>query len=110
MRAYKGSNGLCTNVNADCNTWDRLTGSCLSCYKGYALTNGVCVKSDQEGPKDQGCKTWDWDRQVCLECSARYVSRNGVCVSVDHHAQHGTLKVPALPAIPAIPYLMASAQ
>ena len=62
---------------------------CTSCYKGYNLEGGLCVRAPDAGPSDLGCKTWDWDNQVCLECSTRWVMDNGVCVPVsDDCAEH----------------------
>lgn len=29
------SNGICSEVNVNCNTFDALTGACLTCYSGY---------------------------------------------------------------------------
>ena len=38
-RAFFNVDGKCTPVNDNCNTWDRMTGECLTCYKGYELNN-----------------------------------------------------------------------
>jgi proprotein convertase subtilisin/kexin type 5 len=43
FHSYLKANGICTAVNDFCNTWDKLDGNCLSCYKGYDLVNGTCV-------------------------------------------------------------------
>jgi hypothetical protein len=36
--------GICVRVNDQCNTFDLTTALCLSCYRGYLLVSGVCVK------------------------------------------------------------------
>jgi hypothetical protein len=65
-RAYFDSNGVCREVNKNCNTWDAFDGFCLTCYKGYEIKNGNCILSDVTGPTDNGCKRWDWDNKKCL--------------------------------------------
>lgn len=75
-------NGICISVDDSCSSWND-GGLCVTCYKGYNVLDGVCVRADQTAPKDRGCKAWDWDRQICLECSYRHVGRNGRCISVD---------------------------
>lgn len=40
---YIDSSKLCAEVSPLCATYDVNGGSCTSCYKGYALQNGVCV-------------------------------------------------------------------
>ena len=86
QRAFYDEQGICREVNKNCNTWDAYDGLCLTCYKGFELDNNSnCVASDQTGPKDLGCKRWDWDNQKCLECSTRWVfGANGACVPVDN--------------------------
>ena len=82
-RWVKGANGVCVPVSDVCATWGA-DGICTACYKGYNLSNGVCVLADLHGPTDLGCKRWDWDNQKCLECSARWtMGANGVCVAVN---------------------------
>ena len=75
-----GANGLCVPVDNACASFDSTSGFCTACYKGYALSNGVCVLAKNNGPTDLGCKTWDWDKQKCLECSYRWVfGKNSQC-------------------------------
>lgn len=47
-RYFKGQSGLCQQVNNLCNTWDSSNGNCLTCYPGYALSNGQCSVSNNQ--------------------------------------------------------------
>lgn len=82
-RAYFDVNRICQKVSDNCNTWDKLTGECLTCYKGYDLNNGSCVYSalNTRAPEDAGCRTWN--NGVCTECSTNWVFNvNGLCIPV----------------------------
>ncbi len=57
--------GICQEVNTLCNTYDN-RGNCLSCYPGFTLVSGTCLK-EQKQISDDNCKTWD--KSVCVECS-----------------------------------------
>ena len=62
-----------------------MNGDCTECFKGYDLTNGLCLFSDFNNakPADSGCATWDWDNQVCLACSKDWTfNADKVCVPV----------------------------
>jgi hypothetical protein len=67
-----GANGLCVPVDSFCSAFDRISGLCTVCYKGYTLNKGVCVLAKNTEPNDIGCKVWDWDNQKCLQCSQRW--------------------------------------
>lgn len=43
---YRDSKGICQQVNPLCRTFDEkdTSGACQSCYIGYELKNGECVK------------------------------------------------------------------
>lgn len=82
-RSYFNTNGVCTAVSDKCNTWDKLTGVCLSCYAGYDLANGSCTysPSNTANPTDSGCQTWE--NGVCKACSTNWVfNAKGVCTPV----------------------------
>ena len=83
-RTYFDSNGICQSVSAQCSTWDKLTGECLTCFSGYAISNGACVISEKpDHPADVGCRQWDWANQKCLKCSFRWAfNKDGTCVPV----------------------------
>ncbi len=76
------NNGVCAPVSDQCNTYD-LAGNCVTCYKGYNLVGGKCVKAPVEKVSDLGCGLWDWNNHKCLQCSSNYIfNNNGVCVPV----------------------------
>jgi len=84
-RTFFDANGVCTSVSALCNTFDKSSGSCLTCFAGYDLLNGECVDSPSNTakPADLGCGEWDWKNQKCLACSNRWAFNNDkVCVPV----------------------------
>ena len=91
-RTYFNKNGLCTPVSAQCNTFDKSTGHCLTCFAGYDVVDGACVYSpaNTAAPADLGCANWDWNNQVCLACSKRWAfNANKICVPVaDQCATH----------------------
>lgn len=43
VRFYKDANNICQPVNPNCNTYDVITGDCLSCYAGWGLLEGTCL-------------------------------------------------------------------
>ena len=83
------SNGRCVVVSDQCASHDD-SGACTSCYVGYNLQSGSCVKAPEERPSDVGCATWDWTGKRCLECSENWVfNSQGRCVVVsDQCASH----------------------
>ena len=84
-RSYFNAEGICNSVSAQCNTFDKASGNCLTCFKGYDLKNGKCLSSDSNNAKsaNSGCGTWDWDKQVCQKCSSHwFFNENKVCVPV----------------------------
>jgi len=84
-RTFFNKNGVCTSVSSQCNSFDKSTGDCLTCFKGYDIKNGDCVASNSNTahPSDLGCSIWDWDNQVCLTCANRWAFNiNKVCVPV----------------------------
>ena len=42
---YIGSTGLCEQVSIDCNTYDKISGACTSCYAGFGLVGRNCTIS-----------------------------------------------------------------
>lgn len=53
-RYYLGPEGRCIPVNAYCNDYNPLGGACTSCYKGFSLSNGLCVPATQDDPYCKG--------------------------------------------------------
>lgn len=87
-RAFFNADGVCVAVSDFCNTWDALTGHCLTCYAGFDLKEGSCNLSPRINPSDLGCRLWDWNNQVCEACSKNWVfNQNGVCVPVSDHCK-----------------------
>lgn len=43
-RYYFNSAWKCTNVSTLCRTYNPNSGDCTSCYAGYALEEGVCIR------------------------------------------------------------------
>ena len=48
-RTFLNSRKQCEKVSEDCRTYNDFTGACLSCYSGYALKMGRCLKSELQG-------------------------------------------------------------
>lgn len=69
--------GKCQEVSTFCKTYNQNTGSCLSCYSGFALEGTTCLETTS-AVTDQYCKTWQGS--VCLECSfGAFFLSSGVC-------------------------------
>jgi hypothetical protein len=81
-RAYFNSFGICTAVSDQCQTWDPIDGSCLTCYGGYENKNGDCVKSAVQQPSDLGCSLWNTQSNICLKCSERFFFDGKKCSPV----------------------------
>ena len=77
----------CVFVSDDCRTWGE-NGLCLTCYKGYELQSGICVRSQiSSRDLDIGCREWDWDNQICLKCSERWVMGPSGCIPISDFCQ-----------------------
>lgn len=87
-RWYFNSNNVCQPVSDLCYTWDA-QGSCLSCYGGYIISNGVCSINTQQSSSVNGnplCQTWVG--AVCSSCATRAnFDQNGICQAVDSQCQ-----------------------
>lgn len=84
-RSFFNKDGLCVAVSSQCNTFDKASGNCLTCFSGYDLVDGECVFSpaNTAQPADLGCGTWDWTNQVCLKCSDKWAfNADKICVPV----------------------------
>lgn len=86
-RAYF-NNGICSEVNVNCNTFDASTGVCLTCYNGYQLNNGQCIVSQVVLPTPPSsvnlyaniyCKRVDSVGR-CTQCFFGFRLENGDCV------------------------------
>jgi len=75
------SNGLCGIVSSNCKTHDIITGNCLSCYLGFLLLNGECMKSNDTSAIDPNCASFV--SGACVRCSKNYFFNSfNVCQSV----------------------------
>ena len=78
-RAVFDANGICTFVSVDCDGYDPIFGSCTSCYSGFDLIGGNCVRSETES----ACLERD-EYNLCVKCSVRsYINHMGECSPVD---------------------------
>ena len=84
---YYPDNGVCTEVDSQCNGYDETNGHCTGCYHGFTLTDdGKCLADDGssnppagENP-DENCKIWDCDAHRCLECHDGFAPQeDGTC-------------------------------
>lgn len=78
------ANGICTKANDNCNTFNNVTGACLSCYNGFNLNNGDCVTATLQQPVANNytniyCKGVDSVGR-CTKCFFGFTLINGDCV------------------------------
>jgi len=75
------NNGLCGVVSSDCKTHDIATGGCLSCYLGFSLINGECIKGNDTSVIDPNCASFV--SGACVKCSKNFFFDSlGVCEAV----------------------------
>lgn len=81
-RWYFGPNNVCYPVDDLCRTWAEATGACETCYKGYIVQGGRCVRdpADLQPPTDPLCAAWKDGK--CQSCATRAYFNNGVCYQV----------------------------
>jgi hypothetical protein len=70
-----GAGGLCNPVSDQCATFDSITGTCLSCYRGYILQNDGCQLLNVF------CRTGNPDGS-CSSCYNTYVLYNQQCIPI----------------------------
>ena len=69
QRWYLNSSAICQQISDNCRTWTA-DGQCQTCYNGYILQNGTCVRdTTQVKISDPLCSLWK-DR-VCIKCAER---------------------------------------
>ncbi len=95
-RYYLSRQGNCRQVSDQCNTYNSVTGACLTCYSGYRLNGTACVLSNANNntnnntspSSDVNCRNFDRQSNRCIQCSYRfYVGSNGICVQVSDQCQ-----------------------
>ena len=67
VRFAPNADGVCIPVSDNCRTWDEANGNCLSCYAGYVLDQGQCIRDPNPfiPAENSLCKTFDASK-VCL--------------------------------------------
>ena len=86
-RWYKNDKNICTEVSDLCYTW-AANGDCESCYKGYVVIDGECVRDPNEFVPSVDSLCAEWKDRVCLKCAVRaYFDDNSKCVPVSDHCQ-----------------------
>lgn len=88
FRAYLDINtGACKQVNPLCNEYDA-SGNCLTCWPGYALSNGTCAVKVMPTPPN--CNKID-NNGVCVLCSSdAYMDANKNCIQKDTNCKSYT--------------------
>ena len=99
---------LCKQMDPLCRTSDNTTGSCLSCYPGYSLTNSKCeiaqiaqipncnlvsssgacvecfsgyyISNNSCQPVSILCATYSQQTGQCLSCISQHFLQDGVCI------------------------------
>lgn len=65
-------NGVCKKVQDECDTFDKVTGSCYSCHSSYYLSSGTCITMD---PLCQEANS----KGECTKCYKNYINIDGKC-------------------------------
>jgi len=81
--SFFNSNGVCSQVEPSCRSFNQLTGDCISCYPGYQLTiTKTCVKIVEGSNRNPLCS--EFTNGVCLKCSSgSFFNGMGICESID---------------------------
>jgi hypothetical protein len=96
-RTYFGANGICIQIDPNCQSWNNNTGACSQCYSGYVVTNvNFCsminpsvltVQLKSSLNTDINCLK-STSTGVCTQCIFRYVlNQNSVCIKVNDLCQ-----------------------
>lgn len=77
-RYYLPTGGKCTQASASCLTFDSVSGNCLTCYSGSAVSGTTCVTL---ASIDANCNTWSGT--TCTACKTGYYlsSVTGKCTA-----------------------------
>lgn len=77
------SNRVCSQVSSDCKTFVAASGLCSSCYFGFDLANGICVKGVNDVSSiDKNCAKFA--AGICVQCSKGfYFGPQSSCLMVD---------------------------
>ncbi len=77
-RTFLNEKGQCEKVSEDCRTYNDLDGQCLSCFSGFALSSGKCLKDNIKN----GCSSFDSNGK-CTRCSTGFYLTTDTCTQVD---------------------------
>jgi hypothetical protein len=78
-RYYIGTNGICTAANPQCQTYNMSTGSCTSCFSGWAVWGTTCSQTSSANPY---CTAFTG--MTCTNCVDRfYLGVNNICTAVN---------------------------
>jgi hypothetical protein len=72
VEGYYIQNNVCVQVSPLCATNDNITGSCLSCYSTFVLSNNIIIVKPPPN-----CKTIE--NNICIECSQGYWLNSSLC-------------------------------
>lgn len=76
------NNGVCCEIDRNCETFNRDVGVCEHCYTGFYInSNGTCTAYGSNDAALQGCGKWN--NGQCVACSPKYYfGSNGACEAV----------------------------
>lgn len=81
-RYYLDAGKICQPVNPNCDTYDTVTGGCLSCYPGFGLIENTCLPGIVSSSFDPNCNTFNGS--LCAKCSnGFFLNAQGKCQGVD---------------------------
>ena len=81
VNRYYLNQNICFRVGDGCNTYNKQTGECWSCFTGYEYQSGNCVKEVEPVNQDPHCLIFKNNR--CEKCSIRYYYSGEKCVPVN---------------------------
>lgn len=55
---FFNSNGVCSQANPNCLTWNSTNGNCLTCYNGYIINGTTCIVNTNPVNGDKNCAQW----------------------------------------------------
>lgn len=77
-RTFMNSQGLCQAISIDCSTYSPDNGHCTSCYPGFTVKNGECLKDISPS----SCNKFNPDGSCAICGKGSYLSQ-GSCILTD---------------------------
>lgn len=63
----------CTQIDLNCNTYEPVSGVCITCYSGYVVSESDSRLCETAKPQDPNCKISDPENPSrCSECYTGY--------------------------------------